>query len=310
MIRKLLFTLVLIGLITAVSVSGTVSFFSDTEVSQDNIMRAAEIDLQPEEQPDWNYTYTLHDMKPSLTRYLNISITFTGTEPGEVYKTITVTNQTDGLHPESENEEDPNGTRNDIANVTDYGIEVIIKNATGDVVRNRTIHTLRDNTTLKGVNTTQLFLGNLQNGWSMEVIQSYHMQSHVTNWAQGDNGTLTFQLMGQQALAPPCEAPNASLITGSRNLAGTNYSIDGAPGAVSPNATVIVSDNHGTEAVVTARSDGSFSLRPWNLPIGERHFQRDSLGVTIYQKASGCTLSNGTSMQWASVSPGEFELQP
>jgi hypothetical protein len=78
-------------------------------------------------------------------------------------------------------------------------------------------HPIIGGTTL-GIECWWIYLGNLQPGQSIVIIQSYHLMSFVENWAQSDRMTFTMEFFGQQSQgtdsqgnppAPPQPGPDS-----------------------------------------------------------------------------------------------------
>lgn len=199
---SLLYALLIIGVVSAAAGAGTFAFFNDTEVAQNNTFTAGTIDIAVDDQNPWQATYTIGDMKPSFKRWINFTIQNNGTNPTHLYKHLNVTNQSDAIHTEPEDVEDPDGTRNDIASVIDYSLRIEVTDENGTAVRNATIFTQTDGVTVTDVNSSWIDLGTLQPGHEMHVTQDYHMQSDVTNWAQGDRMTFDIEVMADQLNAP------------------------------------------------------------------------------------------------------------
>ncbi len=55
---------------------------------------------------------------------MNFTITNVGTNPARIWKHINVTDESGGLHPESEWDEDPQNSINDISTVLGYDMKV------------------------------------------------------------------------------------------------------------------------------------------------------------------------------------------
>lgn len=63
--KKILISLITIGVISIIAVGGTVAYFSDTETSSGNTFSAGTLDLEVDDQNPWTSTpFTIGDVKP------------------------------------------------------------------------------------------------------------------------------------------------------------------------------------------------------------------------------------------------------
>jgi len=178
----ILISLLVIGTVAMVAGAGTLAYFSDTEISTGNTFTAGTIDIAVDGQNPWKENFTLKDLKPCETAVIELNITNVGTNPVDIYKYLIVTGTDGGLHPESELEEDPNDTINNIDDYIWFELYAEIYNETGVWVA-YTIYSPRN---VSEINCTKMYLGYLEPGWYMLVEQRFHMHPEVTNWAQGD----------------------------------------------------------------------------------------------------------------------------
>ena len=202
--QKILISLGIIAIAAAVGVGVTVSYFGDVETSTGNTFSAGTIDIAVNDQNPWEGTgyFTIGDMKPCDTHYKEFVVQNVGENKADVWKRFTVVETRGGLHPESELREDPEDIINNIDTAIIYDLvvdgEVIIVEADGIMIID--------------INDYWIYLGEIEPGQSMEVIQSYHMQDGTTNWAQGDEMDFTIELFAQQvrnsAPAPEIEHPD------------------------------------------------------------------------------------------------------
>ena len=202
--KKILISLAIIAAVSALAVGFTVSYFNDTETSTDNTFTAGSIDIEVNGQNPWEGTgyFTITDMKPCDVHYKEFTVQNVGENEVDVWKRFTTTETRGGLHPESEETEDPNDTINNIDDVIIYDL----------MIDNDVIIAEEDDVMVSDVSGYWLYLGKIEPGEEMEVIQSYHMKGDVTNWAQGDEMDFTIELFAQQIRncppAPDEEHPN------------------------------------------------------------------------------------------------------
>jgi len=223
--KKILLSLAVIGIVSAVVVGGTSAWFSDTEEIKGNTFSTGSIDInvdKGEAQEIGHFEFK--DMKPSQTEYMEFTINNTGANSANIWKKINVTTKYDSVNladkPITEPEcVDGNGTwsggscsgsytpKYDLENNIKYDLSVkVYDTSTGtDPIWWQTIYVDGDNKMISDVydddtNTTPIYdpakgviLGMIPAGGKMEVKQSYHLDETVTNWAQQD--TMTFDVV-------------------------------------------------------------------------------------------------------------------
>lgn len=222
--KKILASLLMIGILAAVLGGVTYAVFSDTETSVDNTMTAGTIDFSVNDENPWTSTewsIGLGDLKPCVVRYGEFTITNVGTNPMNLWKKLTIKTQDGGVLTEPECVEGGGvyddimgkcigeyGERCNMASYTLYDMNVTIGDEDPEIIINHANQVRLDN-----VNGVWIYLGELPAGGSMIVNQSYHLSSWdgaseptVTNWAQGDVLTFDVDLYGEQITGP---GPNA-----------------------------------------------------------------------------------------------------
>jgi len=100
--------------------------------------------------------------------------------------------------------------------------------------------------------------------------------------------------------APPveekCPPPDASKITVSRGTVATGgMIISGGAGAISPGATVTITDSEGHTVTTTADENGGFTLLEADLPQDFDHTLGNELSIT--QKSEDCTESDAVDVE-------------
>lgn len=201
--KKILISIIIVGLVSMAVGYGTTAYFSDTEMA-DAELQAGNDDISVDGQNPWNQTYALTDLKPGKIRWMNVTVENVG-DPGnpvKLYKSINVTAESGGLHPEPEKAADPGDTRNDVSTAVDYHLSYRVYDDGGILQSTGAVHTWGDNVTLADVNSTSVQLVNssdpLKSGWTVEVHQGYRMLEDAGNEYQGDNATFDVEFYATQ----------------------------------------------------------------------------------------------------------------
>lgn len=197
--RKILLSLLTIGLVSGSALGLTRAYFTDTETNTGNTFSTGTIDISVDNSNPWSRTnpYTLSDMKPSQVDYITFTVKNTGTNPANIFKKLTNVVTGQGVQSEEENAyERANGVRNDIDTVIDYDMNVELFDAQGTPAWHQMVYD--KNVTISGIKDKDMFLGMVPVGWSMKVTQSYHMKPDTANWAQGDTMGFDIGLTAEQ----------------------------------------------------------------------------------------------------------------
>lgn len=149
------------------------------------VPRGVNIEVDGDDPWDAAYSGNLSGMLPYCTRYIEFPVTNIGQETAKIWKRIVITNETGGdpvyaglASSEPEYTEGGGFTvegyteRCDLSNYTVYELYV-------------NEHMVVDGM-LSEMNNTWTYLGELSNGQTVLVNQSYHLQGVTSNWAQGD----------------------------------------------------------------------------------------------------------------------------
>jgi len=244
--KKILISLSVIGVVAAIAIGGTIAYFSDTETSTGNTFTAGVIDISVDGENPWTKTYTLADMKPSQTDYINFMIENmgSGANPVNVWKTIEVTSQETGVvsEPECTDQEgnwvsnqctwkNDHPDNNNIASVIDYDLSVEVFNADNAKIWWQTIY--NKDVTVGAINDQSIFLGMVPANGSMKVTQSYHMQGATENWAQGDEMKFDIEIYGEQlkgelVLENKTGEPDWQIIGGDNMKGNLAYNVKGS----------------------------------------------------------------------------------
>ena len=211
--KKIIISLSVIGIVAAIAIGGTVAYFSDTETSTGNTFSTGVIDIWIDDQNPWTESWTIEDMKPCETGYINFVIQNPGDNPVNVWKHIKNIVTDDGFVTEPECVDgggvwDPNVQRCDITNYTpkhnlhdwmNYDLSVFVPIADNqDGGWWQTIYKDEDNIRVGSIQSKMIFLGMIPAHGTMEVTQSYHLIPETTNWAQADTMTFDIEIYAEQ----------------------------------------------------------------------------------------------------------------
>jgi len=215
--KKILLSLIIIGAVGAVVAGVTTAYFSDTETAVGNTITAGTIDIKVNDANPWSSPFTIGDLKPGETDYMNLGIENVGTNPAEIYKSIKgmigaggncVHTCSVGLYCASSQPEclAENGTPQDeIQTQIFYDLSVKIYASKSDYTTGKspvwwqTIET-GDQTldTVYPDDITSIDLGMLPVGGYMFVEQSYHFNETAGNIYQGDVLTFNMEVEARQ----------------------------------------------------------------------------------------------------------------
>ena len=204
--------------ITAVAAGGvyaTRAYFTDTEKSTGNTFSTGTVDIAVDGENPWSETgkYSLIDMKPSYTDYIEFVVHNVGGNPVNLYKTLKNFEGSEIDDPNEPECEAENGTWengvcsgnhapvNNLQAKINYDLRVELYSQNpdeGDVkpVWWETIYMDEDNRRLNTLG--QMYLGMIPEDWYMKVIQSYHMPKGVGNEYQSDMLTFDIELYAEQ----------------------------------------------------------------------------------------------------------------
>lgn len=196
--KKLLISVITLGVIAALVAGGVIAYFTDEETTGPHTMDAGTIDISVDGVDPWEDSlvdYSILDMKPCDVQWMTFTITNVGTNEAEVWKHFEIVSTGQGVQSEPEREyEYQNGERWNIDSVIMYDL----------MVNHEEIITAGpDGLTLADVACKWIYLGKIEPGADMVVCQSYHMMAQTENWAQGDTLTFNIDLFAQQMRGCP-----------------------------------------------------------------------------------------------------------
>ena len=215
--KKILFSLMAVVLCLGL-MGGAFAYFSDVETSEDNTFSAGTIDLLGPFVFEVEGYHNLENLKPCETGFLFLLINNAGTNEMDIWKHLYNVEcyENEVIEPELEwylaNGISPEVGKNDIDTVMLYSVYVRVYDEqpyTGgpDPVDTRDIidPLVGQIVTVSQVECKWVYLGVLQPGQWMMVVQDYHLFDTVENWAQSDNMTFDIDFLAQQTTgdAPP-----------------------------------------------------------------------------------------------------------
>ena len=206
--NRIINSLLTIGVLSAVIIGGTMSFFSDSEISVNNTFTAGTIDIAVDGQNPWQGTYNWEDIKPGKEFEMSFEITNVGENPLKLWKIIKCMQYDDNgvIEPEQAWYDEFNGgdPKNDLDSAIVYEMEVdeniVISREAGI-----TMAQIKDNymgLMKLDIGITPPQYGILEVGDSVSVIQRYFMKEDTENWAQSDKMTFVIEIEARQVSGP------------------------------------------------------------------------------------------------------------
>jgi predicted ribosomally synthesized peptide with SipW-like signal peptide len=192
--KKILLSLAVIAIATTVVIGATRAYFSDTETSTGNTFSTGTIAINVDESV-WEESnpYTLTDMKPGYTDYIDFTINNTGSNPANIWKKLTGMVTT--------------GNTGDLKNAIVYDLSVKVYRAEDTapfwfqtIYSDSDLKTLNDVYGSLGEGDKGIFLGMIPEGGKMEVIQSYHMMETAGNEFQHETMAFDMGLYAEQLI--------------------------------------------------------------------------------------------------------------
>lgn len=223
--NKIVKSLAVIAFVAAIAIGATSAYFSDEEKVSGNTITAGTIDISLKGTNDTQtHPYSIADVKPGETGYINYDISNDGTNPVAVSKNLSGFQGSTGVVSEPEctdqggvwdiaikacdwggsstQHEDINNIESKI--IYDLSVKVYKAGDNNTPIWYQTIYTDSDNQTLSQVYPniggvlTYISLGMIPVGGHMEVTQSYHLAYAAGNEYQGDVLTFDTTFKGQQ----------------------------------------------------------------------------------------------------------------
>ncbi len=185
--RKLLLSMLSMGFMMAVIAAGTLTYFYDVEVSDNNTITAGTIDISVDGENPWTTSVVVtDDAKPSLNFCVYKHVCNNGTNPTTVYTMLNNITETNNVQTEPEFEADPTGSVNDLSNVTWFDLAYNDGSGWTVLIPNQVM-------SVKDVEGIWYELTTLEPGECVDVAFSFHMMTDAGNEYQGDQ--MTFDLI-------------------------------------------------------------------------------------------------------------------
>lgn len=215
--NKIVKSLSVIAFVAAIAIGATSSYFSDEEKVSGNTITAGTIDIQLDGTNSVTTPYTVADVKPGETGYMNIDVKNVGTNPVKVSKNLsnfvvsggTQTFSCPTLGTDAKTSSEPECAAEGTTRVDDLRpqiiydlrVDVYANNSDQTPIWWQTIYTDAENKTLSTVYpeaTTFVALGTIPPGGHMKVTQSYHFNYNARNEYQGDVLSFDITIKGEQ----------------------------------------------------------------------------------------------------------------
>lgn len=230
--KKILFSAIMIILLAGSITAGTVAFFADTEISQNNTYAMGTIEISVNSEMHWTGNFVWDDIKPGKEQDFELVITNEGENPLKLWKIIKclVPDENDIIEPEQEWYDQENGgnPKNDIQSVLLYELavddDVIIDRQSGIVmadIADNYLGLLNLDVSVDPSYTGPETNGSgiLNPGGTVVVRENFIMPEEVGNWAQSDKLTFVVELEARQIDAP--EPQSQLLILDNKDAGGT-----------------------------------------------------------------------------------------
>lgn len=190
--KRIAFRLFVIVTVGVLAIKASNAFFSDRETSTANHFTAGKLDLKVNDQDNPSGIVTLSNMEAGDDRIATKTL-FVDNNPAKVFLHLNDLIADQGEQTESEEtEESQIGPKFDIQNFMTYDLVI------GDL----TIITSNSATPLADAASCWIPLGTIPGSTSVPMLQSFHFDQAVTDWAQGDTLSFTEEFLAQQVNDP------------------------------------------------------------------------------------------------------------
>ena len=213
--RKILVSILSIGIILALLGVGTIAYFSDSETASATAT-AGIINLQVDGSDTWSETYHIDDIKPCRVKYINLTLHLEeDTNPARIWFHIKNVVDRAGETSDAELEADPS---NEINNISDQIlVDLHLKywqcgsSSQGGCSCEKWIITEDDELTLKDlecqyINLTYDLCGDTYEIFNpcrdIEISISLHLKGDAGNEYQGDSTTFDIEFYAEQVDGP------------------------------------------------------------------------------------------------------------
>jgi hypothetical protein len=196
MTARLPISLLVLGVLSSSAFLLTKSFFSDTEISKANTFIAGKIDLKLNGSDNTPAIVSFSDLKPG-DNYIQHKTLYIDNNPAWVWMHMKDLVASQGAQTDSEIIEENGTPKYNIQDYLDYDL----------TVNNTIIINSSDHIKLPDAVSCWIPLGELPGAVDVTMDQSFHFDSAVTNWAQGDNLTFTEEFYAVQSRNNPHPLP-------------------------------------------------------------------------------------------------------
>jgi len=240
--KKILLSLFTVALVAGGLWAGTSAYFTDTETSTGNTFTTGTIDISVNDLNPWNQSFAMNDMKPSQVEYIDMVVYNNGTNPVNLYKTLTGFDTYELDNPGTSEPEcfaeggsysggvcSGNNPVNNIDDWINYDMIVEVydrdpRSGNPTPVWWETLYLDSDDVKVGSLKNQSMYLGMVPAGWYMKVMQSYHMVSVAENQYQSDGMSFTINLEAEQLGAHALRLENKAEVNGiSRTLYDGTY---------------------------------------------------------------------------------------
>jgi len=252
-INKIILSLAVIGVVSAIAVGGTIAYFSDTETSTGNTFSAGSIDIAVDNENPWSSdeAYTFSNLMPGDSKDMNVTLKNVGANPVVVWKKVSVSKvETGSLNePECSAENGKwDGTNcSEETPIDDVDTQFVysMKIAGGDNIKKEWDVRVSD------INDIWIPVGRLEIDEEVTVEQNYYFNETAGNVYQGDEMTLDITFYAEQIdVAGPAYVERSNGVV----LDNKNPAYEWAP---------VVGD--GVWGILTWDDTGDYRIRAWGL---------------------------------------------
>lgn len=199
--KKVLLSLISIGITSSLAIGLTNAFFSDTETSTENTLTAGTFDLLIDGQNNPTAIVNFTDLKPG-DNYIEEK-TVTLQNAGYVWMHLIDYETGQGIQTEPETVEEKGTPKFDIDRYLTYDLSTPTASESNALIHQD------DNVPFADVFSCWIPLGEFPAGTS-SIYQSFHFDPTVTNWAQGDILTFSEEFYAVQSRNNPSPTPPPS----------------------------------------------------------------------------------------------------
>ena len=192
--NRVLLSLIILGLTIPSVIGLSRAFFSDTEVSPANNFTAGKIDLKVNGVDNPQSVVSFADLKPGDDKFFDKDL-FVDFNPAQIWVHIKSLEVSQGTMTEPEDQEENGTPKFDIQNYITYDLSISSPSAS-------TIIDFADDVSLPDAVSCWIPIGTIPGNTHVTLVQSFHFDETVTNWAQGDTLDFAEEFLAQQVNDP------------------------------------------------------------------------------------------------------------